>query len=345
MTMPAEDSMLVAPFTYFGGKSAVAEIVWRRIGDVQRWIEPFFGSGAVTLARPSWHRGGTEIVNDIDAYVANFWRAIIADPDAVAEYCNWPVNECDLEARHKWLVEAARKRNHTERMRDDPDYYDAKIAGWWCWGLAQWIGSGWCNGEWHGRNHPDSCGTGTHDGNCSKRPQLSHSNGVHRIFPHIGSAERGENERRLEVIYTWFRILRDRLRNVMVVCGDWKRVCSSKAVLLHDNTCGVFLDPPYSAEADREMKLYNHESGTVAHEVREWCMEWDENEKIRIALCGYEGEGHEELERRGWTVVSWKAQGGLAHLSRPEESRGISNRFRERIWFSPHCLKEESLFQ
>jgi site-specific DNA-adenine methylase len=37
---------LKAPFPWFGGKSKVAPIVWERFGDVQNYVEPFFGSGA-----------------------------------------------------------------------------------------------------------------------------------------------------------------------------------------------------------------------------------------------------------------------------------------------------------
>ena len=33
------------------------------------------------------------------------------------------------------------------KLMGDPDYYDAKIAGWWLWGICQWIGSGWCSGQ------------------------------------------------------------------------------------------------------------------------------------------------------------------------------------------------------
>jgi hypothetical protein len=51
------------------------------------------------------------------------------------------VNEADLHARHRWLVAEVEFR---ERMRRDPEYFDAKIAGWWVWGICQWIGSGWC---------------------------------------------------------------------------------------------------------------------------------------------------------------------------------------------------------
>lgn len=43
---------LIAPFPYFGGKSKVADIVWQALGQPRHYIEPFFGSGAVLLARP-----------------------------------------------------------------------------------------------------------------------------------------------------------------------------------------------------------------------------------------------------------------------------------------------------
>lgn len=59
-----------APFPYFGGKSRVASLIWERFGSVPNYVEPFFGSGAVLLARPYLH--GVETVNDADALLANF---------------------------------------------------------------------------------------------------------------------------------------------------------------------------------------------------------------------------------------------------------------------------------
>ena len=41
-----------SPFPYFAGKSRVAAEVWARFGAVDNYVEPFFGSGAVLLARP-----------------------------------------------------------------------------------------------------------------------------------------------------------------------------------------------------------------------------------------------------------------------------------------------------
>lgn len=141
---------LKAPFPYFGGKRRVAPLVWPRIGDVANLIIPFFGSGGEfwgglpwLFERPHAHRIVT--INDADCYVANFWRAIQAEPTSVAEHADWPVNEADLHSRHRWLVLSQSSAEFRERMRREPEYYDTKIAGWWCWGICCWIGAGWCS--------------------------------------------------------------------------------------------------------------------------------------------------------------------------------------------------------
>lgn len=126
----------------------MAPLVWARFGEVRNYVEPFAGSLAVLLARPG--EPSIETVNDADAYLSNFWRAVAADPDAVAHFADWPVNEADLHARHRWLVETGAAR--VEKLKTDPDFYDPKVAGWWVWGQCLWIGSGWCSRpEWTGR--------------------------------------------------------------------------------------------------------------------------------------------------------------------------------------------------
>jgi hypothetical protein len=134
--------VLKTPWPYFGGKSRVADIVWARLGDVDNFIEPFCGSAAVLLRRP--HPSRIETINDADCMVANFWRATQHNPERVAEFADGPVNEADLHARHKWLVLSDEAKTFRKRMRSEPDYYDPKFAGWWCWGLCCWIGGGWC---------------------------------------------------------------------------------------------------------------------------------------------------------------------------------------------------------
>jgi site-specific DNA-adenine methylase len=79
--------VLKALFPWFGGKSRVATEVWQRFGDVPNYVEPFFGSGAVLLGR--LHEPHIETINDKDGFVANFWRATKADPEAVAHYADW----------------------------------------------------------------------------------------------------------------------------------------------------------------------------------------------------------------------------------------------------------------
>ncbi len=172
---------LLAPYPYFGGKRAIAGAVWARFGVVENYVEPFFGSGAVLLSRPNV--AGLETVNDLDGFIANFWRAVAADPDGVAQYVDWPVNENDLLARHLWLV---RQRDElTKRLDADPDHYDSKVAGWWCWGACNWIGTGWCKGD----------GPWVLDGDdVRKLPHLGDAGrGVNRQLPHLGNAGRGVN--------------------------------------------------------------------------------------------------------------------------------------------------------
>lgn len=389
--MRAKKTLLRAPFPYFGGKSAVAGLVWNRFGQVQNYIEPFAGSLANLLARPDV--GGTETVNDIDCYVANFWRATSAQPEKVAKFADNPVNETDLHARHRWLVYSDDAVKWRRRMTTDPDYFDAKIAGWWAWGLCCWIGTGWCrNPEQTGRGSALTAGNSPGRGlnamskkgakaNHIKRPDITEGKGVNRQLsqqvpdafsnkgvhkqrpnlesnhmcrarPQLGDAfdiGRGVNSNRTagtcaerqSWLKEWMFVLRDRLRLVRVCCGDWRRVCESETVTTRLGITGVFFDPPYSTEADRDMTIYNEESGTVAHHVRTYCLERGNNPMYRIALCGYDGEGHEELAKHGWTIHHWKANGGYANRS---NKRGKDNAKRERIWFSPHCQAERSLF-
>jgi DNA adenine methylase len=289
----------------------VAPEVWARFGDVANYVEPFFGSGAVLLGRPGG-ASGIETVNDLDGFVANFWRALALDPDAVAHYADWPVNENDLHARHAWLVSNC--GDLPARLEGDPEYHDAKIAGWWVWGLCCWIGSGWCSGA------------GPWQSVDGKLVKVEHNAGVgvNRQLPHLGDAGRGVN-RQNDGLREYMRELSARLRKVRVCCGDWSRVCGPTPTFKLGLT-GVFLDPPYSAEAGWCGGAYRHE-GDVAHAARAWAIDNGDNPLLRIALCGYEGE---HVLPESWTCHEWKAKGGYGS--------GNGNPERERIWFSPHCL-------
>lgn len=320
-----------SPFPWFGGKSSVAHLVWDRFGYVPNYVEPFFGSGAVLLNRP--FSVGTETINDIDCMVANFWRALQNDPDAVAGFADNPVNEADQHARHLWLCS---QEDFRERMKTEPDYYDPKIAGWWVWGQCIWIGAGWC-----ARQLPH-LGDAGKKGLNRQRPHLGDAGtGVHRKLPHLGNAGTGVQESdptsgtvSHQQIVAYMRQLAERLRRVRVCCGDWSRVCGPSVTVKHGIT-GVFLDPPYADEAKRTDDLYASDSGSVAHDVRLWALEWGDDPNARIALCGYEGE---HAMPDSWECLEWKARGGYGSQG---EGAGRSNSGRERIWFSPHCQKPQ----
>lgn len=390
---------LRAPFPWFGGKSRVAHVVWDFFGDTANYVEPFAGSLAILLNRPFEPR--IETVNDLDCYLSNFWRAVQGAPAEVARWADWPVNEADLHARHKWLVKQAEFRT---KMRDDPEFFDAKIAGWWVWGVAQWIGSGWCSApNWEGRTNAARAPRGINQVGNANRPHLMRDKGVHQkaipeklplltasqgngigvhkrhrrierghewekrpamarggrgvqssgwqqkpdisgsrgaagrgihataMAEKMPKSDRGTTSRlQTEGIYEWMFMLQERLRRVRVCCGDWTRVLGRSATELIGTTA-VFLDPPYSAEAGRDPSLYSMEDLDVAHKVREWALEHGDNPKLRIALCGYEGEHDMPAS---WTCVPWKSNGGYASSAGNNE-----NASRERIWFSRHCLQ------
>lgn len=124
------------------------------------------------------------------------------------------------------------------------------------------------------------------------------------------------------------RALADRLRDVIVCCGDWTRVASDVLAKGRGGPVAYFLDPPYS-HSERAVGLYAVETD-VAAAVREWALARGDNPRYRIALCGYEGE-HEMPP--GWSAYRRKAQGGYGNQDGENE-----NARRETIWFSPHCL-------
>jgi len=364
-----------APFPWFGGKRRVAYVVWRAFGNVPNYVEPFAGSLAVLLGRP--HEPKIETVNDVDRYLANFWRAVAGDPDEVARWADWPVNEADLHARHRWLVGQAAFR---ERMHEDPDFYDPKIAGWWVWGICQWIGGGWCvepnkhkhrGSEAHWRKRPVLDGTnggrGVHSdmahASCwAARPQMTgntpgmgvHSDEAHlkRQIPRLSCAGQGVhlpslgNDRGVHGVGAalcteWFRALQARLRRVRVACGDWRRVLGPSVLGKGENVGGrrpcAVFLDPPYSHELRDPYLYAEDNPDVASQVREWALEHGYDPDLRIALCGYQGE---HAMPSTWTTHAWKAARGYAAVDN-------ENRERERIWFSPHCLpveEQRSLF-
>lgn len=327
---------LRSPFPWFGSKSRVASLVWDRFGDVPNYIEPFFGSGAVLLRRPHDpefiggspllvrpHEPRTETVNDLDCFVSNFFRAVQAEPEAVARWVDFPVIEDDLEARQWWLTNSAEAKSFQDRIRHDPHYYYPQIAGWWAWGQCNWIGSGWCE-------HAHAASTS----DINRQPR--------RARPDLGGSGKGlvamcrnapdDDESGDPPVLVYLKALARRLKGVRVCCGEWDRICGP-APTTGLGLTAVFLDPPYLGSTGRYPDIYARDSRDVASEARAWAVAHGDDPLFRIALCGYEGE-HEMPG--SWECATWDAPAGYAS---PRRNGTNNNARRERIWFSPNCLK------
>ena len=330
------------PWPWFGGKADAAPAVWAALGDVDHYVEPFAGSLAVLLRRPhvanrAYH---SETVNDLDGLLCNAWRAIAADPDAVAGAASWPVCEADLHARHLALL-AWRRDGGAERLMGDAAYYDARMAGWWAWGQSCWIGSGWCSGR-----GPWVVGA---DGRITKRtgeesrqlPDVSaDGRGVNRpLLREEGVGEPEYHPMTMPQLRRWLGFLSARLRHVRILNGEWQRATTTGVLqtigVRQGGHGGVFLDPPYADEV-RSKGLYTHDDGSVAADCRRWCLENGENPRYRIGLAGF-AEEHGELEASGWRSVEWFREGFLRG-GMAEQGADGHKQHKERLWLSPHCL-------
>src|SRR5215510_11504424 len=297
-----------APFPYFGGKSAVSDVIWARLGSPKQYIEPFCGSAAVLLAAPA--PATLEVVNDLNGFIANFWRAVKCQAPMVARWADYPVSHLDLGARHRWLMA---ERGRIGEALQDPDWPgDPKVAGWWLWGQCSWIGSGWCDwlgddarrsSTWDQVPTIDNAGKGVHAvGASGQIPFLSSpGQGVTAAWaqgqvPHITDGGRGVQavgkiphitdgtERPLlmtsagRTAWVWLHTLAVRLERVRVLHGEWHR-CLNHHYGADDTA--VFLDPPYKGFES----LYGADAS--APRVEGWARE---HADLRIALCGHVGD-------------------------------------------------------
>lgn len=335
-----------APFPYFGGKSRAAAAVWQALGDVHHYVEPFAGSLAVLLRRPHLANRAyySETVNDVDGLLVNFWRALRGDPDEVALHASWPVSEADLHARHLAILRW-RTEERLLRLMGDADFYDAKIAGWWVWGLCCWVGSGWCSGK--GPWVADEAGRLV--------KQSKTGRGVNRQKPHVTDNGRGVTHATMREpgtgdphpmtmprLLKWLRTLGARLRHVRILNGDWTRAVTRGVThtlsVRQGGVAGVFLDPPYGAEGVSD--VYNHDSSTIAQDVAQWCLEHGDDKRLRIVLAGFDVE-HTALTDAGWRVVDWYEGAGELALLKGGYGNGSvkgSQMHRDRLWLSPSCL-------
>lgn len=313
------------PYPWFGCKKAIAAVQWACLTDIDHLIIPFFGSGIELLTCPdeTFARlsgaSSSIIVNDLDCFIANFWRSIRHAEDQVAKWCDQPINQADMEAAHKYLTRPEWKKEIALRLRDDPEFFDPKAAGLWVYGIAATIGGDWCNSdrfEWHGRGDPKNKG---HNENPlgGSMPAQTHR-GVHRKSSHEGLS-----------VLPYLSRLKERMREVTVNCSDWKRTLDQIPMSV-DGVFGVILDPPYPKTADRA-DLYRREDKFLAHRVRDWAISHGRDPKFRIVLAGYDGQ-HPMPD--DWKIIAWTTPGGMANRA---EGQGKKNKARERLWVSPRC--------
>ena len=200
---------LKVPFPWFGGKSQAAPLIWRLLGDVDHYVEPFFGSGAVLFGRPHecnrpYH---SETVNDVDGLLVNFWRSVQWHPEATAAAASWPVSEADKQARGIALL---RWRDEVllDQLAGSPEWCDPVMAGWWAYVVCCTIGAFAGDGAWTvdratGRIVKQPLGAREagvvrnlpclgNDGHGVNKPQLREA-GVSRDLPRLGNGGQGVN--------------------------------------------------------------------------------------------------------------------------------------------------------
>lgn len=364
---PIPQALVRAPMPWLGGKSRCAAEVWDALGDVHHYIEPFAGSLAVALNRPETHTHSLTTVNDKDANLANFWRALHLAPDEVAHHADWPVSEIDTRARHRWLVETLPERR--AKLEADPEYFDAKAAGWWVWGTSCSIVPGLFGapkeaGGTSGTTDLNRPGRGAHERmhSAPRCPTMDLAGGpgkdVREVrgpgLPHLSSPGQGVNQLSLAAepptarpclarprgtnrdgvsgggLPPYFAELSRRLRRVRVCCGDWSRVVSD-GVLNYGGSVGILLDPPYSDDV-RTSGIYGVDSDpNIAVAVRKWAISKGDDPRLRIALCGYEQEHVAEMPSSWRMLVVERVATPYASTAKQEERK-------ERLWLSPHCL-------
>jgi len=336
---------------WFGGKSTVADLVWSRFGDVKNYVEPFAGSLAVLLARPVEHFQGDsariETVNDINAWLTNFWRACQKQPDVTAYWADQPTSELDLHARGDAMFyrgmtgfdgKFRTPEQFIEALRAEEEWFDPKMAGWWVWGQSNSIGDNW--GCKQCRAIPCLSSTGV-----AKQLMGYAGHGVSKNLPEFQDENLGECARHLAVLEELFAALADRLRHVRICCGDWTRVVKDSVILHPGTPTAIFLDPPYSQRSGLYTVYGENHDQDLSAEVCKWALANGDRPELRIALCGY-GEGNggkaEHTMPDSWQCVNWSATGGYGNQGK---GLGKENRHREVIYFSPHCLSEVGLFE
>jgi len=124
------------PFTYFGGKTSIAERIAALLPPHEHYVEPFAGSLAVLLAKkPS----SMETVNDLDGRLMTFWRILRDRPLELERVCALtphsraeqqaayePAGDELEQARRTWVLLTQGRSGHMHTRSGWRHYQDAR---------------------------------------------------------------------------------------------------------------------------------------------------------------------------------------------------------------------------
>jgi DNA adenine methylase len=125
-------SAITQPLKWFGGKNYMAKHIIKVMPRHLHYVEPYFGGGSVFLARDPddqrlWvprHKGVSEVINDIDGWLMNFWR--VFQDEALFSAFVRQVQAIPL-ARREWDRARTIVRSSTLGS-DDPPSLDLAVA-------------------------------------------------------------------------------------------------------------------------------------------------------------------------------------------------------------------------
>jgi len=295
------------PFPNSGSDPEMANAVSSRFSLVDTFIDVFGGSASALFGRRIVT--GLEVLNDINGFVTNYYRAVRHDPHAVADHADWPIFDRDLVARHHWLVTRG-LRQMAPLQQGNPNWFDARIAGWWLWGSMHWGRPGWCagTGRWSVANGRVVTARGS----------------TKVMLPSIGDAT-NIDQRRAYVLAVIKQVAK-RLELVRITCCDWTRVVAPH---LLTPEAGVFLDPPYRRRASGPDDGFDTDT---SRDCRLWAIQ--QGAMVKIALCGFASW---TCMPAGWDSYRLRSRNGGATGAR---------RTHDAIWFSPKCdYGQRSLFE
>lgn len=303
-----------------------------------------------------------EVVADKNGLIINAWRALKYDPEQVAYWADMPTNHWELHSVHYWMIQWI--VDNKDEIWHNPDFFDAKAAGRWLYGVSNWIGSNFGDEtnmkkdkspKEESRPNVISRGVQMHQKpNRDIRPTLcSRGVQIQRTPDSIPWAStttvggRGVMTSRRNVpgsqgeifygdgsrLVGWFTAIQQRLANVYVLNRDWQSAVTPAVLGLKKKNAkvAILMDPPYKTQI-RNKDLYASDidgtSDKVAEESYEWALQYGERYRICYAM-----HASDFPTPKGW--ISYEKSFG-AH-------RDAKNRVQDQIIFSPACLEDDQM--